>query len=271
MSARVVITGAAAGIGAATAAKLREQGAQVAGLDVNASGDVIACDVRDQASVDAAIEQAAARLGGIDVLVNNAGVGFPQKATERPGEDAHAVIDINLMGPWRVTAAAMPHLRASRGRVVNIASGLALLAVPLAPAYCASKKGIVGYSDALRLEIGHEVSVTTIYPGYVRTAIHDASKQLGFGLEGIVPAEPMEVVATRIARACTGRRVRDLATTRSGTVNYALLRMTSRRVMDRLTTWKVRQQAKGGRLDGSPLAGELARALTRRTAESDSG
>jgi hypothetical protein len=81
----------------------------------------------------------------------------------------------------------------------------------------------------------------------------------------------MEVVATRIARACTGRRVRDLATTRSGTVNYALLRMTSRRVMDRLTTWKVRQQAKGGRLDGSPLAGELARALTRRTAESDSG
>jgi NAD(P)-dependent dehydrogenase (short-subunit alcohol dehydrogenase family) len=94
------------------------------------------------------------------------------------------VLDVNLVGPWRVTSAALPALRASRGRVVNIASGLAHLAVPFATAYCMSKRGLVAYSDALRYEVGHEVTVTTVYPGYVKTPIHDASIALGFGLEG---------------------------------------------------------------------------------------
>ena len=158
----------------------------------------------------------------------------------------------------------MPHLRASRGRVINVASGLAHLSVPLAPAYCASKRGLVGYSDALRLEIGHEVKVATVYPGYVRTAIHEASRAAGFGIEGFVPAEPVEKVAGRIVRACLERPVRDLATTRLGTLNYALLRVTSRRLMDRLTLVTIRRQARTGSLDASPLAGELARALTSR-------
>ena len=66
------------------------------------------------------------------------------------------MLDVNLLGPWRVTAAAMPALRAARGRVVNVASGLANIAVPLATAYCMSKRGLVAYSDALRLEHGGE-------------------------------------------------------------------------------------------------------------------
>ena len=140
----MIITGAAGGIGAATAEELRERGAQVVGLDLNASAEVIACDVTDQQSVDKAVAAAVERLGGLDALVNCAGIGLPQSAAERPGPDALRVIDVNLLGTWRATAAALPALRASRGRVVNISSGLAHLAVPFATAYGASKRGVVG-------------------------------------------------------------------------------------------------------------------------------
>ena len=73
---------------------------------------MLACDVRDQAAVDAAVAEAIGRLGGLDVLINNAGLGTPQSAGEAPDEEALAVIDVNLLGPWRVTAAALPALRA---------------------------------------------------------------------------------------------------------------------------------------------------------------
>ena len=116
---RVIITGAAGGIGSATATALRARGARVVGLDLAAGDDIVACDVTDQASVDAAVRDAQQRLGGIDVLINCAGIGDPQSAAERPGDDALKVIDINLLGTWRVTAAAIPALRESRGRAAR--------------------------------------------------------------------------------------------------------------------------------------------------------
>ena len=122
------------------------------------------------------------------MLINCAGIGIPQRAGARPDAGAEAVIDINLMGPWRCTGAAIDALLASRGRVVNVSSGLAHLAVPLAAAYCASKSGLVAYSDALRHEHGDRITVTTVYPGYIRTPIHDAAAEQGIGLEGTVPA-----------------------------------------------------------------------------------
>src|SRR6476659_6156930 len=132
MSKRVIITGAVSGIGEATSAALRAKGCSVIGLDIQAADNVIACDVRDQASVDAAVAEAVERLGALDVLINSAGVGDPQSAAERPDADALKVIDVNLLGTWRVTAAAIDSLRESRGRVVNISSGLAHLTMPLA-------------------------------------------------------------------------------------------------------------------------------------------
>lgn len=259
---RVVVTGAASGIGAEAVAQLRAKGHRVVGLDLHGGAeDLMACDVRDQAAVDGAVAAAIERLGGLDVLVNCAGIGLPQSATLPPGDDAAAVLDVNLVGPWRVTSAALPALRASRGRVVNIASGLAHLAVPFATAYCMSKRGIVAYSDALRYEVGHQVTVTTVYPGYVKTPIHDASVALGFGLDGLVPEEPLQAVAGRVVQACVGRPRRDLATTRTGTASYLLLRRLPRRLVDRAVMASLRKQAATGRLDASPLAGSLAREL----------
>ncbi len=229
---RVLITGAAGGIGSAAAAELRARGARVVGLDLAPGEDILACDVRDQASVDRAVAEAVRRLGGLDVLINNAGIGAPQSAGLAPDDAALAVIDVNLIGPWRVTSAALRELRESRGRVVNVASGLAHLALPFGTAYCMSKRGLTSYSDALRLEYGDEITVTTVYPGYIRTPIHDASHAAGVGLEGHVPVERVQDAARTLARAALGPPARDLATTRNGTVGYALMRHLPRRLLD---------------------------------------
>ena len=261
MSTRILITGAASGIGAATAAALRAQGESVVGLDRHAGEDIIACDVRDQQAVDAAVAEAIERLGGLDVLINNAGVGTPQSAGKAPDEAAVAVLDINLIGPWRVTSAAIGALRESRGRVINVASGLAHLAIPFAPAYCMSKRGLTAYSDALRLEHGDAITVTTLYPGYVRTPIHDESAKAGIGLEGAIPAESLDSAAQTLVRAALGPPVRDLATTRAGTIQYALARRAPRRLLDRLTTARMTKLARRGHFRDSQLAREyVARA-----------
>jgi NAD(P)-dependent dehydrogenase (short-subunit alcohol dehydrogenase family) len=259
MTKRVLITGAASGIGEATAEALRRRGCRVAGLDLNAAGgDVIACDVGDQASVDQGVATALRRLGGLDVLINSAGIGDPQSAAERPDDDALRVLDVNVLGTWRVTAAAIPALRESRGRVVNIASGLAYLTLPLATAYTISKRGVVAYSDSLRLEMAGEVDVTTVYPGYIRTPIHNASAEKGVALEGVVPAEPLAAAAATLVRAALDAVAhRDLATSRQGAVGYALFRHLPRRLLDRLTATRLRDAARRGQFDHSELAAEL--------------
>ena len=262
MTKRVIITGAASGIGEATAEALRRRGCQVVGLDIQPRPGVIACDVRDQASVDAAVAEAIERLGGLDVLINSAGVGDPQSAAERPGDDALRVIDVNLVGTWRVTAAAIGALRESRGRVINIASGLAHLTIPLATAYTISKRGVVAYSDSLRLEMAGEVDVTTVYPGYIRTPIHYAAAEKGVRLEGVVPAEPLEAAAATLVRAAFSEHAyRDLATSRQGAAGYAMFRRIPRRALDRLTLKRLRATAARGHLDESELAAPLRKRL----------
>jgi NAD(P)-dependent dehydrogenase (short-subunit alcohol dehydrogenase family) len=261
-AARVLVTGAAGGIGDAAVAALREAGAHVVGVDVRAGGDVLACDVTSQSSVDAAVAAAVERLGGLDAVVNCAGIGLPQSACEPPGPDALAVLDVNLLGTWRVTAACLPHLRASRGRVVNVASGLAHVALPFATAYGASKRGVVAYSDQLRSEVGDEVTVTTVYPGYIRTPIHDAPAALGLSLSRMVREEPLEAAAATLVRAVLGPPRRDLATTRRSGVEYTVARLVPRALLDRVVRTRVRAVARAGGFDDSPLAADLRRRLT---------
>ena len=267
MSKRVIITGAASGIGAATVAKLRGKGAQVVGLDVNTAADpeLIECDVTDQDSVDRAVAEAIERLGGgVDVVVNNAGIGPSQSSGTAPDARALAAFEVNLIGPWRVTSAALPALRKSHGRVVNVASGLAHLTVPFAPAYCMTKRGLVGYSDSLRLEFGDEISVTTVYPGYIKTPIHEESSADGFALDGIVPEESLDAAAKTMVRAILGRPARDIATTRRGGLGYTLLRGVPSRVKDRATLVVLRRHARSGRFDGSALARDFVGRMRAR-------
>jgi NAD(P)-dependent dehydrogenase (short-subunit alcohol dehydrogenase family) len=258
---RVLVTGAAGGIGGAAVAALEARGAQVLGLDLAVREDVLACDVRDQASVEEAVGVALDRLGGLDVLINAAGIGLPQSAAVAPAQDALAVLDVNLLGTWRVTAAALPALRSSGGRVVNVASGLVHIAFPFATAYAASKRGVAAYSDQLRAEIGDEVTVTTVYPGYIRTAIHDASQAQGLSLADLVREEPLSAAAATLVRAVYGRPARDLATTRRSGVEYALLRLLGPGVADRIARRRVGLAARAGRYDGTELAADLAARL----------
>ena len=205
---RVLITGASGGIGGPTAEAMRRLGATVMGIDLVANPpDVLAADVRDAEAVQVAVDAAAERLGGIDVLVNCAGVGVANDAGGFPDAAARRVLDINLLGTWTATAAALPHLLRARGHVVNIASGLAFVTVPFAVAYTASKRAVTAYSDTLRMEYRGRIGVSTVYPGYIRTAIHDAPAAQGVSLEGAVPAEPVDYTVRAIIRACTtGRR-----------------------------------------------------------------
>lgn len=122
---------------------------------------------------------------------------------------------------------------------------------------------VVGYSDALRLEIGHEVEVTTVYPGYIKTAIHDESVDQGFSLEGLVPEEPLEEACTAIVRAALGRYRRDVATTRSGSLAYAGVRRLPRRLVDVGTMVSLRRQLRRDDFTRSPLAVEFARAMRK--------
>src|SRR3712207_3315213 len=137
MSRRVLVTGAASGIGAAAAERMRAKGAKVVGLDLNGdeSKDILSCDLSDPEAVERTVPEAIERLGGgVDTLVNNAGLGFSQSAGTEPDPEALKVIDVNLLGPWRGTAAAPPAPPRSPalGRGVNVSSGLAFLAVPAA-------------------------------------------------------------------------------------------------------------------------------------------
>lgn len=263
---RIIITGAASGIGAATLVELQRRGAQVIGLDLNAgAGGLVGCDVRDQQSVDSAVADAIGRLGGLDVLINCAGLATPQSAGLAPDARALAVIDVNLLGPWRVTSAALPALRQTRGRVVNVASGMAFVAIPFAPAYAMSKHGIVAYGGALRLEHGGAITVTTVYPGVIKTPIHRDSEQFGLSLDGSSPIERIEDAVAALTRAALGDPpLRDIVTTRTGQFTIALSRFAPRRLIDAIILNQLRRTLKNRSFDdaATPLA-EFATRLTR--------
>lgn len=189
-----VVTGAAGGIGAATALAMAAGGARVVVADVQPGEQTVAavqalgaeavfvpCDVSDPAQVDAMVAAAVERFGALDVLVNNAGVsGGSSLAHETDVEVWTRTLAINLTGPFLCTRAAMPHLLASRGRVVNIASTYGLIGAPLAAAYCASKGGVVNLTRQLAVDYGpHGVRVNAICPGYIDTDMGGARAALG--------------------------------------------------------------------------------------------
>jgi 2-dehydro-3-deoxy-L-rhamnonate dehydrogenase (NAD+) len=178
-----VVTGAAAGLGLGIVQRLAESGADVSGWDlapsehdVPAAAQRLAVDVADPASVSAAVTQTLARFGRIDVLVNNAGISGPNAPTWEYGiRDWRRVLDVNLTGVFLCARAVVPVMRSrGYGRIVNVASIAAKEGNPLAPAYSASKAGVMALTKSLGKELaGSGVLANCIAPSAVRTAIFD--------------------------------------------------------------------------------------------------
>ena len=245
---RALVTGAAGAFGTATVERLRARGAQVIGLDLEKSDDVIECDLTKPELIPAAVGEAIERLGGLDLLINNAGIGIPALAGEAPDAVARKVIEVNLFAGWAVTAAALPVLRAAHGRVIFVSSGLAYVTLPLAASYLVSKRAIDTYADALRIENGRAIDVSVIYPGYVPTPIHDASLARGVDLGLFLPAETVDqVVGTIVDVAAAARPPRNRASTRSTGLGVAVGRHLPS-VADRLVRLRTNQQRRKGGL-----------------------
>ncbi len=256
---RVLITGASGAFGRATADALRARGATVAGLDLEAdeAAGVLACDITDADAALAGVSAAAERLGGLDVVVNNAGIGGPASAGAPPDGRARAIVEVNLFGAWNVTAAAIDRLVESRGRVVFVGSRMAFLGLPLGAAYAVSKRGLTAYADCVRAEYGTHVAVSCIHPAMVRTPIHDSTAAAGLSLDGVSSEEPLAGVVERIVAACLDPRPRrDAAVTRAGRAQLFAARHLPR-VVDRVVARQVRKRVDSGAFDEAPLAAGL--------------
>lgn len=195
---RIVVTGAASGIGKATAALLEEEGAKVARLDRAEVAGGFACDVSDPSSAARAVAAAAEGLGGIDGVVNAAGIMRTGPTAQITPETWDSVIGINLTGTFRVISACLPWLDQAEGAaIVNIASGAGLL--PNAPglaAYAASKGGVIALTKALAADLAPRIRVNCICPGMVDTPMADGHRaNVGnYALKRI--ADPLEIART---------------------------------------------------------------------------
>jgi NAD(P)-dependent dehydrogenase (short-subunit alcohol dehydrogenase family) len=185
----VVITGGSRGLGLVLARELADEGARLTILarDANevqrAAEDLagrgaqvlpLRADVRDQAIAGRAVERAVERFGGIDVLINNAGVIAAGPIEHMTTEDFAEAMAVHFWGPLHMTMAALPQMRrAGGGRIVNISSIGGRVAVPHLVPYCASKFALVGLSDGMRAELAKDgILVTTVTPGLMRTGSH---------------------------------------------------------------------------------------------------
>jgi 2-keto-3-deoxy-L-fuconate dehydrogenase len=168
-----VVTGGGSGIGLAAARLLAGRGARVAVLDLSPGGEFVAvkADVTDDASVRAAVGEAAGRLGGIDIVVNNAGIGAAGTVADNPDEQWHQVFDVNVVGMVRVTRAALPYLRASaHAAVVNTCSVAAVAGLPQRALYSATKGAVLSLTLAMAADHIHEgIRVNCVNPGTADT------------------------------------------------------------------------------------------------------
>ena len=167
---RALVTGAAGGVGRSTVELLAGEGASVVGVDLHPSEDVLGCDVSDEASVRTAVASAVERLGGLDILVNVAGIDQFRKFEDLDVATWQRHLGVNLTGPMLMSQAALPHLRESKGNIVTIASIAGLRAQPYQAAYCASKGGVILLMKSLALELAADgIRVNTVCPGGVET------------------------------------------------------------------------------------------------------
>ncbi len=221
-----VITGAASGMGEATAKLFADEGAKVAAIDLNAEplarvvGEIEAAgypvrgwtlDLSDRASIKPVFDEIAAHFGGIDILVNNAGISI---FTPIDGDEYESAWDktlaVLLTAHTATIRAALPHLRKSGGgRIVNIASTEGLGATKFGSPYTAAKTGVIGLTRSLAVELGTEgITVNCICPGPIRTGM----------TAGIPEEQKLEYARRRVAL----KRYADPEEVAHGTLNFCL-------------------------------------------------
>ncbi|BES85214.1 short-chain dehydrogenase/reductase [Pectobacterium araliae] len=207
-----LVTGASSGIGEASARKLLSAGYTVYGTSRRGAQagqqpfPLLALDVTDEASVDAAVNELLQREGHIDLLVNNAGFGVaPAAAEESSIEQARAIFDTNFLGTVRMIRAIAPHMRRQgSGRIINIGSILGIVPMPYVALYAASKHAVEGYSEALDHELRtYGIRVSVIEPAYTRTQFEANNLQPDAKLEEYeqIRADLANVVAQAMTTA----------------------------------------------------------------------
>jgi 3-oxoacyl-[acyl-carrier protein] reductase len=222
-----LVTGAAAGLGQEFAVALAARGHRVAGLDLadlSATAERVAAaapvppgslaenaflplraDVTDPGEVGVAVEEAAARFGGLHIVVNNAGIYPPIPFEQTEPADWRRIMRVNLDGPFLVARAALPHLRAAGwGRIVNITSAVVFLGPPDLVAYTASKAGLVGFTRALASALGPDgITVNAIAPGLTRTATAARTTGADGGFERVLALQDIPVTPEPTALVST--------------------------------------------------------------------
>jgi NAD(P)-dependent dehydrogenase (short-subunit alcohol dehydrogenase family) len=266
---RILITGAARGIGAATAKRLHARGARLvlAGIEPERlartaadCGDAMAvvCDVRDREQVEAAVEAAAERLRGLDVVVANAGVAAQLPLLGGDPEVFERTIEVNLLGVYYTLRAAGPHIAHERGYALAISSLAAAVHPPLLGAYCASKAGVEALADSLRIELAP--SGARVGVAYFAELDTDMVRQ-GFGTEAARrmseigprrrPVTPLEAGIDAIERGIARRSRRVVAPRWVGAVLPA--RMLAQRVIDVATRSSIGDVLEIARSESAPL------------------
>lgn len=236
----VVVTGAAGGIGAALAERFARDGARVALLDreeiTSPAGDAIAlrCDVTQEEDCRAALDKVVSAFGGIDVLVNNAGITHLGLFGDTRVDVLRRVMDVNLFGAVNCTKAALPSLLERKGQVITISSVAGFAPLVGRTGYAASKHALHGFFDSLRAEYaGEGLRVMLVCPSFVDTAIGDhalgadggpAPKGARTGLRNPLP--PSSVADAIVRAAARNRRL--LLIPREATLAWWITRLAPR-------------------------------------------
>jgi NAD(P)-dependent dehydrogenase (short-subunit alcohol dehydrogenase family) len=248
---RVLITGAARGIGALTARRLSERGARVALLGLEpeqlaetaaACGDApwFECNVADREQVDATVAAAVEKLGGLDVAIANAGIGAQMTLIDGDPSVWDAQIAVNLNGTFNLVRAAGPHVSHPSGYFLLTASLAAAVHLPLMSAYCASKAAVESLGDSLRIELrpsGAKVGVA--YYAELDTDMTtrgfatEAAARMPIGGNGRMPVAPVEHAIDALERGITRRSRRIVSPRWVGAV--LPVRMLAQRVVETQT------------------------------------
>ncbi|MFF7237899.1 SDR family oxidoreductase [Streptomyces collinus] len=267
----VLITGTSSGIGLAaavaaaragwtTVATLRDpsrsDALRKAAADAGVDLDIRRLDVTDEASITEAVDGVLADYGRLDAVVNNAGAGHLGTLENEPVAEVRKVMEVNFFGVLNVSKAAMPHLRASGGRLITVTSVGGVVGQPFNEAYCAAKFAVEGYMESLApVAAAHGVSVTVIEPGAVAT---EFVANAGVDLEGAVAAAGVYAPQLDAYLNRTVGQFLDGAQTAEGAAESVLEALTAQRPAFRLQTSEWARGFVGTKLsdvDGSAVVG----------------